>query len=459
MKHSNPFLKATLIIFFLSFYIFPAGAQICGNPNGVIYGLSNSGNIVPVTVSNTSAGTKLNPAFASTTSNANGIGYNPQDGKFYYFQNSSAGATQIFVSFDPIANTYTTLASAPLTSAVNRGCISFNGAGYYCLDQSANLCYYDILSNTWTLVTNAFTDQYGNNASNTFKSQGSGDIAIDGTGNMWIVSSGASAFGLYKIPAPLPTTATASVPVLQLIAPTTATPTGVNFAGIAFNSTGQIYICTPNDLYLLNNDYSCSHLGAFSVAGIGGDLTSCNFPISLLPVNWQSVTADLQNNNAVITWTVNQQANIKNYTVERSANGTDWNDLSVLANNGEMATAQTYSYTDAGPLSGANYYRIRETDMDGKTNISVIKEVVTTNNNTIAVWPNPAKDIIRIQQLNGGTKTLTAKVYNQSGEMVTSGMLKNGINTLNIGQLSAGYYIVHIDLVSGEKYNQKIVKL
>ncbi len=435
-------------------------AQVCTTPNAVIYGLSNSGNIVPITVSNSSVGATINQSFPTSTSNANGIGYNPQNGKFYFFQNANSGSSQIFVCYDPLLQAYTTLAPSPSTSIIYRGCMNFNGTGYYCLDQNSNLCYYNILTNAWTLIGSSFTDQYANNVTTVFKSQASGDIAIDGLGNLWIVSSGSNLYGVYKVSAPLPTTATASIAITQLIAPTTAAPSG-NFAGIAFNSTGEIYVCTPNDLYILNNNLSLSHLGSFSVSGVGGDLTSCNFPISVLPVSWQSISVSLQSNNSVsINWVVDQQINSKDYTIEHSADGQTWSDIGTIESTGNTTSAQAYSFNDINPFSGSTYYRIRQTDFDGKTNFSLIKTITINATNQVAIWPNPATEIVNIQkEAAAGNNNFMAEIFNQSGQKVSGTLLHGGVNPVNIAALPAGYYIVHIGLSNGKSYNQKLVKL
>jgi hypothetical protein len=439
----------------------PCSAQICANPSTVIYGLSNSGNILPITVSNASVGATINPAYPTSSSNSNAIGYDIVNGLFYYFQNNSSGGSQGFVSFNPSTNTYNVLASAPITNAVNRGCVNFNGTGYYCLDQNGMLCYYNIPSNTWTFIGSNFVDQYGNNVSTVFQSQGSGDMAIDGLGNLWIVSSNTANYGVYEITAPLPTTSTASISINQLVAPTTATPAGVNFAGIAFSSTGQIYVCTPNDLYLMSNNYSLTHLGTFSVAGSGGDLTSCNYPTSVLPVSWQSVSATFQSNNSVVIgWIVDQQINSKEYTVERSADGKNWSNLGTLESRSDNTATQTYQFIDQSPLSGDNYYRIEETDMDGHSNYSVTKLISVQTEGKLAIWPNPANAIVHIQdEETTGSSNLNTEIFDQSGKKVLTGFVHSGINTLNIELLPPGFYIVHIALSNGSTYNQKLVKL
>jgi type IX secretion system substrate protein len=457
-------LLLIVIFFILSILsVITSSAQMCTNPSAVIYGLASSGNIVPITVSNATVGANINatPFSGSGSAKANALGYNTTNGTFYYFQNNSSGGSQQFVSYNPATSTYTVLANAPITSTVNRGCVSFSGTGYYCLDQNSNLCYYNIPANTWTLACSNFTDQYGNNVSNNFKSQGSGDMAIDGLGNLWIVSSNSSQWGLYKLSAPLPTASTASMTITQLIAPTTATPTGANFAGIAFDPTGSIYMATDNDLYLLSKGYVISHLGTFSVAGVGSDITSCNYPFGILPVVWENVSATLQNNNTVaINWTIDQQVNNKEYTIEHSADGKSWSDIGKTENENNNTPSQSYSFTDANPVKGNNYYRILQTDIDGSISYSVIKTVDVETSAQIAIWPNPAKNIVNIQKENGsGVYNINAEIFNQSGQKVSASLLHNGINAVNIESLPAGYYIVHVELSNGEKYNQKLVKM
>ena len=442
------FSSALILIFTQS------NAQMCAS--GTIYALSNSGNIYPVTVSNGSAGSVINSTSLNSTNSANGIGYNTVNGIFYYFQNASNGGSQQFVSYDPSTNVYTTLASAPITSTAFKGCVNFNGTGYYCIDANGNLCYYNISANTWTLISSTFTDQYGNNVTNTLKSEASGDIAIDGLGNMWIVSSSTSKWGLYKLSAPLPTTSAASITLKQLVDPNTSTP-GANFAGIAFDPAGNIYMGTNNDLYLLQNNFTLTHLASFSTAGICGDLTSCNFPFSILAVNFESANATAQNNKTVsISWSVSEQKNNKGYYVEQSVDGSSWNELGFVASKAFEGNVE-YQFTDNNPQSGINYYRIHAVDLDGAGSYSEIKtaSIQNTSNNAIRLWPNPARDAIKIVINNDNS---IARIYNQSGSIVSETRLKPGTNTINVSSLSFGAYIVNIKETNGHSYNHKFIK-
>jgi hypothetical protein len=435
-----------------------SNAQVCNNPGSVIYALSNSGNVYPVTVSTGAVAPAVNSTSLGSTSSANGIGYNTVNGLFYYFQNANNGGSQQFVSFNPITNTYTTLAPAPITGIAYKGCVSFNGTGYYCLDAKGNLCYYDITTNTWVLTCSSFMDQYGNNAGTIFSNEYSGDIAIDGLGNMWIVTSSPSTWGLYKLSAPLPTTIVSSLTVKQLVVPTTATPTGVNFVGIAFDPTGNIYMGTNNDLYLLQNNFSLTHLAAFSTGGICGDLTSCNYPFGILAVSFQNIAAVANENKSVsVSWVVSEQAGTKGYYVEHSTNGSSWNQLGFEPGGAAGESNAQYSFVDNNPDNGTNFYRIEELDIDGSGNYSETRTVSIKNaaSSHLQVWPNPAKGQINIQNNNN---YISARIYTQSGALAGESALKQGANAMNVSALRFGAYIVNVKDANGNSYNMKFIK-
>lgn len=272
--------KATLYLTTLDVF----DLQVCTDPN-VIYSVGTSG-IVPVNVSTGTTGA----VFPNTTSvSPNALGYSVTSKKFYYFETSNNPIS--FVSYDPLTNVKTSLAipySFPHAGGtVPRGVVTADGTGYYLLNEGVELYYYNIAANTWTLITNNLVDQNGNPATVIKTKEISGDIAIDGSNNLWILSSayGAQAnpadatHSLYKISGPLPTTAVASLSV-ALLQQSAVNPNNETFTGIAFNATGQIYLGTPNRIYRLNNDFTITQLANVSGAS---DLASCSLPITAFP--------------------------------------------------------------------------------------------------------------------------------------------------------------------------------
>jgi hypothetical protein len=459
-------MKTKAIIFVAIFVVFmqKLHAQVCANPTNTIYALNQSGgDIDPVNVNTASVGASLTNAgdagYPGGTGNANGIGLDFQNSTFYFFQNNAAG-TQKFVSFNTLTNKYTTLAASPMSNFVVKGCLTADGTGYYCIDGGNNLLYYNIPANTWTTIGSNLKDQNGNSLTTTFSNMGSGDMAIDGVGRLWIVVSSSSNYGLFVLSAPLPNTPTSPITLTEVIPPTTSTPTGAVFAGIAFSSSGTIYMSTVNDLYVLQNNLSLTHVGAFSISGVGGDLTSCNFPFAILQISWADFSAFVQNYHSVIlTWSVNQQIDNIGFTIERSSDGETWKNIGYHANEPGDNTL-TYSFPDNSPNSGVNYYRIMATDIKGSSSYSVIKTVNIAGTNSVNIWPIPAKGTIKIQVevSSNGSASSNFRIITLLGQLVSSGLLNTGSNTVDVSSLSPGTYIVEVRLPNGEWLNQKLLK-
>lgn len=116
---------------------------------------------------------------------------------------------------------------------------------------------------------------------------------------------------------------------------------------------------------------------------------------SLLPVSWEGFTAEVVGNKSVnLSWSVSTMENHDFFSVERSADGSNW---SVLPN--LIVNADSFSGEDAGaregfkskdptPLAGTSYYRIRQTDFDGTSSISKVVTVLFGPAD-FSVYPNP----------------------------------------------------------------------
>ena len=441
-------------------------AQLCVSPNQFIYGLTNVGNVHRINTVNANVGAQMNPAYGGNApSYSNAMGYNNSNGRFYYFKRNSYIAPQEFVSFDASLNLISYLAPSPATTStiINVGCVTPNGLGYYCIDAYGSLFYYNINANTWTLITTKLIDQFGNNLTPIVNAHIYGDAAFDGYGDMWFLPADTATYGLYRLLAPLPTTPVASIAVTQVIAPTTATPNGKSIGGIAFNNTGQIFISTnppDNKLFLLNNNRTFTLLGTFSVGGVGNDLTSCNFPFSILPVEWENFSAELNANNQVlIKWAVSQQSNNKGYYVEQSADGVRWESLIFIPTDPKEDGAAKYTYVHQRPISGRHYYRIRQVDLDGNVTYSAIRIVDIKNDIHVELSPNPASDHLYIRLESGIiNENSQAFIFDFSGKLVKNINLKSGVNTIDIRSLAEGTYCLRVKLVNGDTHQERFIK-
>jgi hypothetical protein len=464
----NRFFTHALTGIFFLVLVKLSSAQVTltlGNPATTIYGLTSNGQIYEIKSTNgTITRTIKDGTYAGNSpSSSNGLAYNSINGKFYYFKRNFSSGSQEFVSFAPISNTVTILATSTISADTHTGCISFDGKGYYTFDTQGNLNFYNILLNTWTKITSNVVDQNNNNVTTIIQNQSAGDMAIDGYGNIFFVTSSNTNYGLYKIPAPMPTMAVAKLTVNRVIAPTATTPTGNSFAGIAFNSNGQIFMGTRGDdrLYLLQNTSTLTYVGNFTNSDAGNDLTSLNFPlISVLPVKWISFNASAKDNDHInLDWKVMELQN-KGFYVQHSEDGSKWEDIGFIKSRNIPETEENYSFSYLTALSGKQYYRIKQVDIDGKESYSVVRILnFTESNSSLAIWPNPARNMINIA--NDGDKDgsiAKTQLFNLSGKLSMEKQLQKGLNSIDISSLAPGAYIVKTNTNKGDSFTQKIIK-
>jgi hypothetical protein len=455
---------AAIVVLFATLKSSAQTSSVCTDPANYIYGLTANGEIYPINVNNAVTGTATKDATyaGNAPGSANGLGYNPVNGKFYYFKRNADQSPQEFVSFAPATNTVTVLANSCMPAKVHTGCVSSTGAGYYTIDTEGNLGYYNIATNSWILITSSFKDQFSNDVSAIIKSQSAGDIAIDGLGNLWIITSGSSNFGVYKLSAPLPVAAIPEAIVTQVLAPSTPTPSGNIIAGIAFNPTGQIYLSTKYDerLYRLENNLTTTFIACFTTSDVGNDLTSCSFPMGTLPVVWKNFTATLNGrNNAQISWQVIEENN-KGFYIQHKMNGTEWTDITYIQSKTSPEEIKSYSYTHQRIAGGKHYYRIRQVDIDGKESFSETRTVIVEDKSpVVTVWPNPATDNISLLNNGEGANLfIKAQVFDLSGRMVAEKKLQPGMNTVSISSLNRGMYMLKLYGADQTLFSQKIIK-
>jgi len=451
-------------------------ASLCTQSPGVfaqcnqnyIYGLTNVGMIQRIDVTNGSVAAPMNPAFGGNAPNlSNAMGYNPLNGKYYFFKRNAFSAPQEFMSFDPATNLYAMLASSPVGAGniINLGCVNSSGLGYYCMDALGALYYYSVASNTWTTICSNIKNQFGTTLSSIIGA-GSlnryyGDLAFDGYGNLWLLVSGAVDYGLYKITGPLPVSAVANLTATQIIAPNTASPAGT-FGGMAFSGTGAMYLSSnsPNNkLYTLSAINTLSFVTNLGVDGIGNDLTSCNFPFAVLATDWIKLSAVVSGQNSLLlSWNILESTNGSGYAVEHSADGMAWNEIHFsLKKPDDLVT--TYSFLQSSLAGGIHYYRIRKTDTNGMVAYSAVEKVKAGAHASISIWPNPVQELLKVQDMEMGSGTCQAFIYDQAGRMIRRSVIKTGVNVLQVQSLRTGTYIVRIQFSNGETVNEKFVKL
>ena len=135
---------------------------------------------------------------------------------------------------------------------------------------------------------------------------------------------------------------------------------------------------------------------------------------NLLPVTWVDVSAKPLRKNVIVEWKTTNEINVAGYSVERSSDGIAFNNIGSQRADTSNAINKLYQLTDLDPLKGNNYYRILQTDKDGRFTYSKTV-LVNFKESILSVWPNPAAEMVTIHD---NEMLQRVQVYNGRGQLL-----------------------------------------
>ena len=113
--------------------------------------------------------------------------------------------------------------------------------------------------------------------------------------------------------------------------------------------------------------------------------------------------------------------------------------IGTIPSSASGAAVQDYTFTDASPVSGINYYRLKEVDNGGDVKYSSVKTVQFGNAAKMAVstWPNPFVSSIQLQSTADKNQPGTIRLINMGGQVIYNKnvQLVQGQNTFTVDGL------------------------
>jgi Secretion system C-terminal sorting domain len=202
--------------------------------------------------------------------------------------------------------------------------------------------------------------------------------------------------------------------------------------------------------------------GTYKFAAIIGDF--CNFdaaflcaaPGCVLPIKLNSFDGAFDNCSTKLKWVASNETNSKEYQIEYSADGRNFNKVGIIPSNKSL-TAIEYQFAH-NTSSKKSYYRLKHIDDNGAWQYS---KVILLNTNCskseVTVYPNPATEVLNINITSNSRVAVSgAQVFDCYGRKIIDRQLKNGTNSFDIKQLPAGMYLVTVNN-GGDITNQKIM--
>lgn len=145
--------------------------------------------------------------------------------------------------------------------------------------------------------------------------------------------------------------------------------------------------------------------GIYEYTGITGvvdgrrmTLGSADLSQTSLPVDLLAFDAKVEDHNVEITWKTASELNNDYFTVEKSRDGHSFTAIAEVIGAGTYNAPLAYAYTDAEPGAGVWYYRLKQTDFDGTTEVFEMKRVEMAEQvvKMVQVYPNPTTDFVTL---------------------------------------------------------------
>jgi len=238
---------------------------------------------------------------------------------------------------------------------------------------------------------------------------------------------------------------------------------------IAYYDDGvQVFdISDPNNVvrkayYDTNNNSTYVHDGVWGVypffesgSIIASDIENGLFVLRMmeeaLPADLLSFDVSKAKDRVQLNWATASEENTKAFEIERSSDGENFYPLkSIAASNNSVVRIDYETYDDA-PLSGENYYRLKQIDLNDKFQYSPIKSVFFAEK---ALVLNPSlvssESTVKLY-LNQLAADLSVEVINVSGQLVKThhfGTTNDNLVEIPVHDLQNGLYVFRI------RYNQ-----
>lgn len=206
-------------------------------------------------------------------------------------------------------------------------------------------------------------------------------------------------------------------------------------------------VLSPSLTYCVEGNGGCAS------GGVTGESTN---GCTVLPITLVYFRAEMIDDAVSLNWLTASEENNAYFSIEKSFDGDNFKVVKEIDGAGTTLEAIQYNYIDNSELAAITYYRLKQTDFDGKSSYSKVAQVYldpSTASGNIQLYPNPSKGEFKVDGFN--VERLELEVYDTSGKSVKlSGSATHfswgveGVYQLN-GSVASGLYFVFVKTDKG----------
>ena len=165
-----------------------------------------------------------------------------------------------------------------------------------------------------------------------------------------------------------------------------------------------------------------------------------------------------------LEWRTASEQNSKGFEIERSYDGSNFTKVGYVDAAGNSNSIRSYAFPDKEIAQDANYYRLKQIDLDNRFEYS---KVVVVRNPTVSKYPfrilsNPVQNTLDIQFGNPPNGRVSVVLLDVSGKALLNWQSESPVQSriridLSRLNLAKGVYIVRAKTPTRE-FTEKIIK-
>jgi len=241
----------------------------------------------------------------------------------------------------------------------------------------------------------------------------------------------------------------------------------LNGALVKLLGTSTASISGANGLYKMGQLES----GAFTAQVSKLDFVTQNIPITLtngvlttlnvalvplgLPAELVHFSAEADGNDALLEWETVSEVDNRGFEVQHSTSASDWRPEGFVEGKGDSDKSAKYEFRVPNLPPGTHFFRLRQTDFDGKTTFTDVKSLEIIGKKFHAAFhPNAVNDLGELYLFSENPASIRVEVFNAAGHPTDLAwaidLEKEMVLPVSVGHLPGGIYFAVVQ-TEGER--------
>lgn len=207
----------------------------------------------------------------------------------------------------------------------------------------------------------------------------------------------------------------------------------------------------PDNNFATTGDNMCSNIATVTV----------NWPVGfIMPVTLTSFTAVRTRSSATLKWETATESNNTGFEILKSTNNGAFQKIGFVMTKsvgGNSSNKLAYEFTDASLGKGVTLYRLKQVDIDGRSQLSEIRSVKGEGiQGSVTIFPTPSTTG-DVSVSVTGIQSYDLYLMDMNGKVIKE-VKRSSADYVKLTNLQSGMYMLKIvDISTGDQSNEKIL--